>query len=190
VLVLALGGILVIATIGVFAPWAFYLGGNFHILPYWQGWGKAHAKSGDYFVYVMIEPTSRGSKMYLETNLSGTGYVCTPRGENIRLHLGGGMRKHLNLSTNGEAIHLYMNYWPWNANFINDTRPSLEFRGRWQNPNMVMNDGSSIGRSFEPDGSVYHGHGGNRPYITEIVPITFSPGSYSQYKAACDVAHR
>jgi hypothetical protein len=96
----------------------------------------------------------------------------------------------LNLSTNREAIHLYMNYWPWNANFINDTRPSLEFRGRWQNPNMVMNDGSSIGRSFEPDGSVYHGHGGNRPYITEIVPITFSPGSYSQYKAACDVAHR
>jgi hypothetical protein len=119
--VLVLGGILVVAVTGIFAPWAFYLGGKFHILPYWQGWGKAHAKSGDYLLFVYVGPTPRGSKMYLETNLSGAAYVCTPRGDNIRLHMGGGMRKHLNLLTDGEAIHLYMFYWPWNANFINDT---------------------------------------------------------------------
>ena len=71
-------GILVIASISILAPWAFYLGGKFHILPYWQGWGKAHAKSGDYLLYVQIEPTSRGSGMHLETNLTGTAYVCTP----------------------------------------------------------------------------------------------------------------
>jgi hypothetical protein len=56
---LLLGGILAGAVIGVFAPWAFYLGGKFHILPYWRGWGKAHAKSGDYLLYVQIQPTSR-----------------------------------------------------------------------------------------------------------------------------------
>ena len=58
--------------------------------------------------------------MYLETNLTGDAYVCTPRGENIRLRLGGGMRKHLNLSTDGEAIHFYMNHWLWNASFVSD----------------------------------------------------------------------
>jgi len=190
IVILVLGGILVIAVKGISAPWAFYLGGNFHILPYWAGWGRAHAKSGDYLFYVQIEPTSRGSKMYLETNLTGIAYVCTPRGENIRLRMGGGMRKHLNLSTDGEAIHLYMNYWPWNANFINDTSPRLEFRGHWQNPNLVMDDHSSIARAFQPDGTVYHGNGANRPYMTEIVPITFTAGPYSQYKAACSTAHR
>jgi hypothetical protein len=184
-LILGLGAILLIAMTGLFYPWAFYLGGRFHILPYWQGWGKLHAKSGDYLLFVSFEPTPRGSKMYLETNLTGTAYVCTPRGERIRLRMGGGMRKHLKLSTDGEAIHLYMNYWPWNANFISDHNPSLEFRGHWQNPNLMMDDHSSIARAFQPDGSVYHGQGENRPYMTEIVPITLTWGSYSQFKQAC-----
>jgi hypothetical protein len=35
------------------------------------------------------------------------------RGARSRMHLGGGMRKNLNLSTDGESISLYMNYWPW-----------------------------------------------------------------------------
>ena len=98
-LILLLFAIGYVALLGVFAPWAFYLGGKFHIAPYWQGWGRAHAKSGDYLMFVRIEPTSKGSKMYLETNLGSTAYVCTPRGDNIRLKMGGGMRKHLNLST-------------------------------------------------------------------------------------------
>src|ERR1700730_16730420 len=126
---LVLATIAYLAMIGVFAPWAFYLGGKFHITPYWQGWGKLHAKSGDYLLFVRIEPTSRGSKMYLETNLSGTAYVCTPRGENIPLKLSGDMPKHLNLSTDGEPIHLGMHYGPWNAQFVTDHSPGLELRG-------------------------------------------------------------
>jgi len=189
-ILLLLGSILVLAITGVFAPWAFYLGGKFHVLPYWQGWGKLHAKSGDYAVFVRIEPTSRGSRMYLETNLTGIAYVCTPRGENFRMKLGGGMRKHLNLSTDGEAIHLYVYYWPWNAQFINDRNPSLEFRGNWRNPNLVMDDHSSIARAFQADGTVYRGHNGNRPYMTEIVPVTFVPGSYSDFERACSPVHR
>jgi len=174
-----------LAVTAVFAPWAFYLGGPFHITPYWQGVGKAHAKSGDYVIYVYLGPTPNTSKMSLDTSLTGTARVCTPRGENIYLRLGGGMRRHLNLSTDGEAIHLYMNHWAWNANFTNDLSPRLELNGRWQNPNLVMDDHSSIARAFQPDGTVYHGSGANRPYLTEIVPITFRPGSYSDFKAAC-----
>lgn len=188
-LTLVLGSILLLAITGVFYPWAFYLGGKFHITPYWQGWGKLHAKSGDYLLFVRIQPTSRGSRMYLETNLTGRAYLCTPRGENLQLHLGGGMRKHLNLSTDGEAIHLYMNYWPWYGQFVADHRPSLELRGYWRNPNLVMDDHGSISNAFQPDGSVYRGHDPNRPYSTEVVPVIFVPGSYSDFEGACAAAH-
>lgn len=189
-IVFVLGIILVVAIIGLFNPWAFYMGGKFHITPYWQGWGTAHAKSGDYLLYVRIEPSMRSSRMYLSTSLTGVSYVCTPRGQKIRLNLGGGMRRHLNLSTDGEAINLYMYYWPWNANFRSDNNPRLELRGHWRNPNLVMDDHSSIGRAFQPDGTVYHGNGANRPYITEIVPITLVPGPYSDFSSACAQARR
>ena len=60
------------------------------------------------------------------------------------MHLGGGMPKHLNLSTDGESIHLYMNYWPLGyGSFITDHRPSLHFHGHWQNPKIVMDDGGT-----------------------------------------------
>ena len=190
-IVLVLGCVLVIAMTGLFYPWAFYLGGKFHIMPYWQGWGKLHAKSGDYVLFVRFEPTPRGSRMYLTSNLKGTAYLCTPRGETFRMNLGGSMRKHLNLSTDGEAIHLYMDYWPaWSGQFISDRRPSLDLRGHWQNPNLVMDDHGSISNAFQPDGSVYRGHDRNRPYSTEVVPITFSQGSYSDFEAACAAGHR
>lgn len=183
---LVLGVVLVIALTGAFYPWAFYLGGKFHIIPYWQGWGRAHAKSGDYFVWVQFEPSPRGSRMYLSTNLTGNAYVCTPRGERLHMHLGGGMRKHLHLSTNGEPVSLYMDYWPLGyGGFINDRRPYLEFRGRWQNPNLVMDDHGSIARNFQPDGTVYRGQGNNRSYMEEVVPITFVQGPRSEFDHAC-----
>jgi hypothetical protein len=48
-----------------------------------------------------------------------------------------------------------------------------------------MDDYGSIGRGFQPDGTVYRGHEGNRPYIQEVVPITFSEGSRSEFDKAC-----
>jgi len=178
--------ILFTAMTGLLYPWAFYLGGKFHIMPFWQGWGRMHSKGGDYLVWVQFEPTPRGSKMYLESNLTGRALVCTPRGERLPMHLGGGMRKHLNLSTDGEAIHLYMDYWPLGfGGFITDHRPSLQFRGHWQNPNLLMDDHGSVANAFEPDGSVYRGHSPNRPYCTEGVSITFVQGSSSEFDQAC-----
>jgi len=189
-LIFTLGAILVLAMTGVFYPWAFYLGGTFHILPYWQGLGKLHAKSGDYLLFVRMEPTPRGSRMYLETNLTGIAYLCTPQGERFRMSLGGGMRKHLNLSTDGEAIHLYMNNRPWNWQFITDRRPHLDLRGHWQNTYLVMDDHGSISNAFQPDGSVYRDHDPNRPYSTEGVPVTFVPASYSDFDSACAAVYR
>jgi len=189
--VLALGVVLVIAITGIFYPWAFYLGGKFHILPMWQGWGRAHAKSGDYLLWVQFEPTPHGSRLIARSNLKGNAYLCTPRGEKLWMHMGGSMRPHLNLSTDGEKIDLYMDYWPvLTGQFTGDHSPYLEFRGSWRNPNLVMDDHGSIGRGFQPDGTVYHGHGGNRPYMDEVVPITLTDSPYSEFDKACAALRR
>jgi hypothetical protein len=186
---LVLAAVLLIALTGVFYPWGFYLGGKFHILPMWSGWGTAHAKSGDYVVWIQFEPTPSKSKMYLGSSLTGQATVCTPRGERLRMHLGGSMRKHLNLSTEGEPISLYMFYWPIGyGSFIADHRPSLEFRGNWRNPDLVADDHGSIARSFNADGSVYRTHDQNRPYMQEVVPITFVNGPHSDFNRACSAA--
>src|SRR5690349_15195292 len=137
--ILVLGSILVLAMTGVFYPWAFYLGGKFHIILYWQGWGEMHAKSGDYVVLVRFGPTPRASRIIPHSNLKGVAYLCTPRGERFYMHLGGDMRPHLNLSTDGEAIRLYMDNWSgFFGKFKSDRRPSIELHGHWQNPDLVM----------------------------------------------------
>jgi hypothetical protein len=190
IVVLVLGVVLMIALTGLFYPWAFYLGGNFHIMPMWQGWGKAHTKSGDYLVWVQFGPTPRSSKvMYRETRITGRAYVCTPRGERFPMHLGGGMPRHLNLSTDGEAISLYTYYWPlWYGGFTSDHAPRLEFQGNWRNPNLVMNDRGSIAKAFQPDGTVYHS--GGRMSVPEVVPITFVSGPRSELDKACAAARK
>jgi hypothetical protein len=95
------------------------------------------------------------------------------------------MRAHLNRSTDGEPIHFYMSYWPaLYGQFISDHRPSLKLQGRWQNPNLVMNDERSISHAFRSDGSVKRSDDRSAP-SNEIVPITLVRGSYSDYEAAC-----
>jgi hypothetical protein len=43
-------------------PWAFYMGGQFHIIPQWIGWGRMHSNfAGDYILYVQLSP-ARPSK--------------------------------------------------------------------------------------------------------------------------------
>jgi hypothetical protein len=100
------------------------------------------------------------------------------------------MRKHLNLSTDGEPVHLYMHYWPWNANFIADHNPSLDLRGNWRNPNLVMDDQGSIAKAFLPDGTVRHGSNSGRPTPPEVVPLALSQGSYRDFEKACTNTHK
>jgi len=52
-----------------------------------------------------------------------------------------------------------------------------------------MDDGGSISRAFPPDGRPYFGHDPNRPYASEIVPVTLTEGSTSEFNAACAAPH-
>lgn len=185
-IILALGLVLSVALVGIFYPYGFYLGGKFHWIPAWQGFGTMHAKSGKYVVYVYLYPTTSGQRIVPESAVRGSGYLCTPRHEVFRLTLGGSMRRGLKLDTDGEKIGLYMYYRPaFSSLFTADRRPEIELRGHWQNPNLVMDDHSSIQRAFQPDGTVYRGGGKGHPYLGEIVPVTLQPGTYSDFEAAC-----
>ena len=188
-LISTFGGVLIILITAVFAPWGFHMGGSFHIIPYWQGWGTLSAKSGKYVVFVRFEPTPNGSKVMPHPSVKGVGYLCSPRGEIFYMHLGGGMRRGIGTNTNGEKIDLYMDYWPaFFGNLRSDHRPAVEFRGKWQNPNIVADDHGSIFRAFNPDGTVVRGHS-NKPYPGDITPVTLVPGSYSDFEQVCKAPH-
>jgi hypothetical protein len=105
------------------------------------------------------------------------------------MKLGGGMRRGIGLNTDGEKISLYMYNAPIFANFTGGNRPSIELRGQWHNPNLVVDDHGSIARAFNADGTVNTGHDPNRPYIGEVVPVTLTPASYSDFEAACRSVH-
>ncbi len=180
-------GLVFLATIAVFSPWGFYLGGAFHILPYWQGWGVLHAKSGSYPVYVFFYPQPSGSKVLPGPSFGGNASLCTPRGEMYYMRLGGGMRRGIGANTDGEKITLYIYHRdPIFGNFQGYHRPYIEFRGQWKNPNIVADDHGSIDREFTADGRVDRNLS-HKPYPGDITPVTLVPGTYSEFKAACKV---
>ncbi len=190
---LAFGLVVAYALYGLLAPWGFYLGSDtFHAFPSWGGWGRMHsANVGDYALYVRIQPSFRGSRVYPGSYLTGNAWLCTSRGEFFRMHLGGGMRAHLGSHLNGEKVSLYMYNWPiFTANFTGDRRPGISFHGQWQNPNLVLDDGGSLNRAFLSDGSVYRGNSPGFSPKKENVPLILEPNSWASFKSTCSaLAH-
>ena len=180
-----LGSVGVLGIDALFAPWSFYLGGKFHILPYWQGWGRMHTKSsGDYLLYVLL--TSPGPSRY-HAYMSGTGELCTPRGERFRLRLGANMDKNIGTDLEGQSIWIYMYHRPrfWSNP---DRRPHLDLHGKWQNPDIVMNDGGTLLTEFAPDATLYAP--GKRPARNEVLQLTLKQGSWNDYDSACAMQER
>jgi hypothetical protein len=185
-LALALGCVVVLLATAVFAPWGFYLGGHFHPIPYWQGWGKMHASTagGDYVLFVRMEPSSRGSRIIPGSNLKGVAYLCTPKGERLRLSLGGTMARNVGTNLMGEKIHLYISNSPL-CKWSTDRKPSLNFYGNWGDREIVADDHKSISTGFLPDGSVYRGHDRTHTMGKELVQVTIKEGDYGEFEAAC-----
>ncbi len=177
---LVLGGVLLLVLNAVFLPWGFFLGGHFHFIPYWQGWGRLHSsQSGDYVLFMRMEPrppTRLGS-----STVSGIAYLCTPQGERIRLALGGLMGRHLRLSTDGVAISFHLYNRPV-FSITPQRRPRLDLRGHWRNPNLVLDDEGSLSISFLRDGRVNRGA---LPSAGEKVAVTIAPGRWADFEAAC-----
>jgi hypothetical protein len=67
--------------------------------------------------------------------------------------------------------------------------PSLEFRGKWNNPDLVLDDHGSLNRAFDPGGTLVTNHH-MRPYMQEVVPVTLHEGSHADFEAACAALKR
>ena len=177
---LVLGVVVLLGVMAIVAPWGFYMGGHFHIIPQWTGWGRMHSNlAGDYALLVTFSPkTGRGLGL---THISGNGWLCTPRGEQFKLRLGGDFQNPHGTDLQGKTARLYMNNY---TVLSSSTAPSLEFRGMWNNPDLVLDDHGSITRAFDPGGTlVTNKH--MRPYMQEVVPLTLHEGTRADFDAAC-----
>jgi hypothetical protein len=182
--------IVMLAVIGfgipaLFTPWGFFMGGRFHVFPMWQGWGKMHSNTagGDYVIRLYFYPKT--GRTLGTTHEKGNAVLCTPRGEKFNLSLGGDFQKDLRTDTNGKTASFYMSNQSTKSKFTGQDRPHLELRGKWANPDLVLDDHGSIARNFEPDATLYNGHSPSRPYMREVVPVTLHEGGNSEFEAAC-----
>ncbi len=185
VVLLVIIAVVLVGLPAIFTPWGFFMGGRFHVIPSWTGWGKMHSTraGGDYVIMMTISPKT-GRRMGL-THVDGNAWLCTPRGEKFTLHLGGDFQKDIRLDTNGKTARFYMDNNSVKSQFSGERRPYLELNGKWKNPDLALDDHGSIARNFEPDGSLYSGHSSSRPYMAEVVPVTLREGGKAEFEEAC-----
>jgi len=185
IVVLVLVGGAMLAALAVFAPWGFFMGGQFHIMPTWQGWGRMHSNSagGDFAIYVWFWPDS--GRLRGLTYVKGNAMLCTPRGERFNLTLGGNFERPAGLDLNGKTASFYMyNRTVKHILSGGNARPELELRGRWNNPDLALDDHGSIQRNFDHDARLRTSVTGV-PYLGEVSPVTLREGGKGDFEAAC-----
>ncbi len=189
VALLVILGIGYFAVIAVFAPWTYFLGGSFHLMPYWQGWGTLQAPSGNFTLYVFLSQpeTTRLGYPYL----SGTAQLCTPRDELFRsLHVTVSFStKNFGLDSNNQPITLHIYNYGLAGQFNADYRPEFDLYGAWQNSNLVLEDHGSLASAFQSDGTAYLGPQAKQPPVGTNLSMTLVPGGPAQFKAACQTGH-
>ena len=188
-----LGCIFVLALDAVFMPWSFFMGGRFHAIPMWRGWGKMHSASGrDYALYVWFEPYHPSGRGGTAINsggpgVAGWGELCTPRGEHYQVRVRGYLPRHIGASTDGQTMELDVYRRPWYYGFVGtwDERPRLEFHGAWHNPDLVLFDRGGLDRAFDADGRLRPANSGVWRPGEQGVPLTLHEGDKAGFEAAC-----
>ena len=187
-LILVAGIALIFVINAAFTPWGFFMGGHFHLYPHWEGWGRMHsnAAGGDYVVYLSFSPkTGRGMGL---SNVAGNGLLCTPRGETFSMSVSGDFDKNIGTDTNGRKASFYL-YSRNQANRVSaKTRPGLELRGQWVNPDLVLDDHGSIANNFGSDAKLYTGNLPGSAAPGEVVTVTLHEGGKSEFESACAAA--
>src|SRR5262249_23445307 len=188
------GSLVTFIFMRITAPWAFHLGGESHTLPYWQGVGTMHAPEGNYIVLMGFGPWT-GRRRTVGVTLSGpsvtgSGSLCSPHGEiykSLRVH-GSFINRGIGADTDGEPMWLGLQE---RLNFIgsnSDTRISVNFRGKWNNPDLELDDHGSLRRMFNPDGSRWSGKPSKRPEPGAPLELILHPGSRSEFDQLCAAA--
>jgi hypothetical protein len=185
-LVLILAGIVYVVT----SPWAFFMGGHFHPLGYWAGWGRMHSKTaGDYLLYVEISPQPRPlEKIIPHTFLKGIAHLCTPKGERYFLKLNGTMPPHIFVNTVGQPVTLYLYNWRDVLLVGQESRPNFSLWGRWGQREVVADDRQTLSKAFLPNGILRPPGAHIEPAELEDIQLKLHEGTYAQWEAACTAA--
>jgi hypothetical protein len=173
---LVLVGALFYGVVLALDPWAFRIGGRFTPLLTWQGAGKLLTKGGkEYPLWVSFYPSSHFSRLHMDGlaptgGLQGSGWLCTSRGVTQRLNLSGtiygGWR-----STDGSLMAFRL----LEPKIIDlgQREGFFDLAGRWNGPELVMNDRGSVGSTFRSGLRIEH------------ASVTLDWSSYSDFKAVC-----
>ena len=182
-LILALG---YLAFIAAAAPWSFFVGGAFHIVPGWRAWGRLHSPAeGDYLLWVQLLPDSPGRTTGL-TYMTGRAEICSPRGTILTLRLVGDMDRGTWLDIDGKrvSIHLFHRA-PFTGLFSAERRPRLDLHGEWRGPMLELDDRGTVSQAFTADGAPFLGPPARQPRTRWSGHITLRTGSHADFAAAC-----
>ncbi len=180
---LVFGAVIVLAVTALLAPWAYHIGGRWTAAS-WQGVGILRTESGDaYPLYIFFYPNFRSmSRLRLNGQrptggLRGNGWLCSAQGVTQRLDLSGTIYgTYLNTDGNQTSLRLLdaRHYFQINA----QNRRYFDLYGRWHGAELVMEDTGGWERGFHPD-----------PHDPkERAKVTFTWGSYGDFKKMCDAA--
>jgi hypothetical protein len=166
---------LLCAAIVIIGPWPLHIGGQWTPLFTWTGAGTLHTKAGEYPLYVSIYPSSHFSHLHLDGQrptggLQGMGWLCTSRGEMQQLELSGTIYNAWR-STDGSLVSLRLLEYRVFKN--KPDRGFFDLYGRWQGPQLVMDDRHSSGERFRSGLTIDH------------ASVSLEPGSYSDFKERC-----
>ena len=139
------------AGLYVLAPWNYYTGGHFHILPWWQGAAhfSAPASGGDYYMFFTISPSL---SQYRDYDMKGTAFLCTPRGERIAYAVGGELPKGTYKELNGVPIRMRLVTLSSRIAINGKMDAYLDLVGTFDHSNLVIHDNGSLGRAFNANG--------------------------------------
>jgi hypothetical protein len=142
--------------------------------------------SGDYYIYVFVYPFTRTTGAITpQTPVSGSANLCTPKGEQFSMTLGGGMPPYMHIDTQGQPIHLSMSNWQEIYLGAGHGRPNIELYGRWGKAEITADDHQSLSAAFLRNGTVRPPASHLQPADKETIQVTLHEGSFSQWKAAC-----
>lgn len=178
---LVLGPVFVLLVTAVLAPWSFRVGGRWTPASWW-GFGTLRTDTGDaYPIYIYFYPNfSSTSRLKLNgqrptSGLHGSGWLCSAQGVTQRLDLTGDIYgAYLNTDGNQMVIRLLdaRRYFQINP----QRRRYFDLYGRWRGPELAMQDDGGWERGFHPD-----------PHnLKERASVTFTWGSYADFKKLCD----
>lgn len=175
-----------LAFVAAVAPWSFFVGGGFHIVPGWRAWGRLHSPSeGDYLLWVQLLPSSPGRTTGL-TYMTGTADICSPRGTRLAMKVTGDMDRHTWLDIDGKRVAISMFHRdPFMGLFSADRRPHVDLHGEWRGPLLELDDGGTVSQAFSADGTPYLGPPSHQPHARWNGHITLRTGSYADFAAAC-----